>query len=224
MNKFLIFFAALLCAYQFSIAQTEKGNQTLGLYLQFQYSASTENVFNKADFSLSSTKTKNTSIATGPIYSYFIADNTDVGGSFSLGSYSYTYPASGSTARNHNRNYEGTIFMRRYFLYANKIGIRTGPFLAYNWGNQEYNNPPDQSIYDYGQTNHGYTVGAKLEAVYYPSKHFGLSALLADVGFQHSNSKSYSNGSFDNASGNGGFFNILTSGFGLSLCYVFGGK
>ncbi|MEO6630243.1 MAG: outer membrane beta-barrel protein, partial [Mucilaginibacter sp.] len=185
MNKFLILFAALLCAYQFSNAQTEKGNQTLGFYVGLQYNQSTDNYFDNTSIGFTTSKVKTANFNLGPLYSYFIADNLDLGATIMLSSYSTTtsYPTVAGSNQNHNNSYTALVFLRKYYLYAGKIGIRTGPYAGYIWANQGYDYPAAQATNSYSSDGHAYLVGGKVEAVYFPSKHFGVSALLANLNF-----------------------------------------
>ena len=225
MNKFLIFFAALLCASQISFAQTEKGNQTLGLNVGVQYNQVSDNSFDNTNFVNSSSYTKTTNLILGPLYSYFIADKLDLGGTFTLQSFTTntSYLNVSGTNKNHNNSYDAMIYLRKYFLYANKIGIRTGPEISYIWANQGYSYLPGSGGGNYGSSGHAYRVGGRLEAVYFPSKHLGVSALLANFDFQHGNNKSVNNSNIEKTTSNSLDFSLV-SGLNLSLFYVFGGK
>jgi len=223
MNKFLILFAALLCAYQLSCAQTEKGNQTLGLNMGLQYTQNSDNSFNNTNFP-GAGNYKSTNVTLGPLYSYFIADKLDLGATFTLSSYtnSTTYPNVAGTNKSHNNSYDALIYLRKYFLYANKIGIRTGPEIGYIWANQGYQYIPATNNYNTSSSGHAYLVGARLEAVYYPSKHLGVSALLANLNFQHGNNKSINDTNVDKSTSNSVSFDLINNGLSLSLFYVFG--
>jgi hypothetical protein len=223
MNKFLILIAALLCAYQVSLAQTEKGNQTRGFNAGLQYTRNSDNLFDNTSMVNSVSNTKNTGFTLGPLYSYFIADKVDLGATLTLNSYtnSTTYPNVSGANKSHNNNYDALVYLRKYFLYANKIGIRTGPYAGYLWANQGYEYPTDQAISNYSSTGHALQVGARLEAVYFPSKHFGVSALLANLDFQHGNNKSVNSAIVDKTNSNSVDFSFV-SALGLSLFCVFG--
>lgn len=224
MNKFLILFAALVCAYQLSYAQTEKGNQTLGLNVGLQYNQSSDNLFDNTNMLSTTSNVKTTNFTLGPLYSYFIADKLDLGGTFTLQSYSIntTYLDATSNYKIHNNSYVAMIYLRKYFLYANKIGIRTGPEASYIWANQGYQNPA-QNGGNNSSEGHAYRLGGRLDAVYFPSKHLGVSAILANLDFQHGNNKQVNNSNVDKTSSNSIDFSLI-SGLNLSLFYVFGGK
>jgi hypothetical protein len=230
MNKFLILFAALVCAFQFSNAQTEKGNQTLGLNISVQHTQYSDIFIDNTNVVGATTTTRYTNFTFGPLYSYFIANNVDVGAAFFINTYTASTggqniadQSSTGTTKNHNNNYNATLYLRKYFLYANKIGIRTGPYIGYLWANQGYQYTPDQNNNTYSSTGHAYQVGARLEAVYYPSKHLGVSAMLANLNFQHGNNKSVNNGNLEKTNSDSIDFTFVNN-LGLSLFYVFGNK
>jgi hypothetical protein len=83
MKKTFVLIAALLLASVISHAQTEKGNQTLGLNLGFSSQTSTGINVNPFDHSATDAGNKSTSFNTGPVYSYFIANKLDIGAAFS---------------------------------------------------------------------------------------------------------------------------------------------
>lgn len=224
MNKFLILLTAMLGISQLSIAQTEKGSQTLGLNFSYSGTSYSDNMFNNSNFVNSFSKVKNTNFALGPLYSYFIADRVDLGASFSLNSFTTSTKSpnfSTAKSRNHNKNYEALIYVRKYFLYAGKIGVRTGPYIGYAWGNQGYSYQDSQSDNVLSQKSHGYEAGARLEAVYFPSKRLGVSATIANFQYEHFNGRTSSNSGIEQTNGNNINFAFINNGLGLSLFYVF---
>src|ERR1700704_3382185 len=92
MKKALILFAVLLFSAVVSHAQTEKGNQTLGLNLGFSYAKGSGVSINPFDGSSSNTGYKTTTFTVGPAYSYFLADKLDLGVSLSYGTSTSNYP------------------------------------------------------------------------------------------------------------------------------------
>ena len=214
-----------MCIFKFSNAQTEKGSQTVGFNLSYSGSRYNDNYFDNSNSATSLNKVKSTQFTLGPVYSYFIADRVDVGASFSLTSYSTsTRPTEPGIPGNsfHNRNSEATVFVRKYFLYEGKIGIRTGPYAGYNWANQGYGT--GNGLVDPGVTNyrsHGYEAGAKLEAVYFPSKRLGVSAMIANLEYQHFTGKNLTSSGIERTDGND--INVyFVNNLSLSLFYVFG--
>src|ERR1700753_313472 len=91
MKKSWIVLAALLPAFTSSHAQTEKGNQTLGLNLGLSTLQSSGFNVNQSDYSTSTDNAKTTIFNIGPNYSYFIADNLEIGVDLSYGSTVTTY-------------------------------------------------------------------------------------------------------------------------------------
>jgi hypothetical protein len=120
-----------------------------------------------------------------------------------------------------SKDYTGDVFIRKYFLHKNKIGIRVGGYLEYGYENQAtlYGAafPAENSS---GDTHYG-SIGLRADLVYYPSKHLGLAANIANFQFEH-----YTQGSGIQGSGSGNNFNIsyISDGLSLSVFYVFGGK
>jgi hypothetical protein len=228
MKKSLILITAFLLAFQFSKAQTEKGDQTLGTYLGFQYTKNSDYTIFVGDNSTSNNNSKTTAFSIGPNYSYFIKDNLDIGGVFS-----YTY--SGTTNSTENlattndnypvkqttNNYSLSLFVRKYFMYKNKIGIRTGAYAGYSDGTTKNTYSVSNALYNYDGTNNYYDAGTNLDLVYYPSKSLGISATLANLEYVHYKSSSTTQGhdSSDTIE-----FNVFNTGLSLSVFYVFGGK
>lgn len=216
MKKFLVLIPAFLLAFQISKAQTEKGSQTLGIDVQFMHQKSSQNVIQPganpydSDFKI-------TNFSIGPTYSYFIADKLDIG---AVLSYSYNKQNDQNTSYSNTQlshQYGAEIFLRKYFMFGDKLGLRTGPYLGY-------------FRYDFKFTGSGtannnktdnYVAGANMALVYYPVKKLGLSATLANLSYNHSKQKDDTGqiGSGDNVN-----FNLINDGLLLSVFYVFGGK
>jgi hypothetical protein len=134
MKKNLIAVAALAFTIQFAHAQTEKGNQTLGLNLGYTYSKATEIPVDPASnggISIQSSKT--TTFNIGPSYSYFIANNLDLGVSLFYNNSTQATSQISPRATLSNTNYGGSVFLRKYVLYNNKIGFRTGGSVGYSY-------------------------------------------------------------------------------------------
>lgn len=102
-----------------------------------------------------------------------------------------------------------------------KIGLRTGPFVGYTRSDNKTTYDPSASIYDNDQKANNYTAGWGMDLVYYPSKHLGLSATLANLNYSHSTTNSGSEGHSSNDDIN---LNLINTGINLSVFYVFGGK
>jgi len=226
MNKFLILIAALLCACQFSYAQTEKGNQTLGVSVDFQYSKGSDVGINPSDNSSTTTDTKYTNFGAGPNYSYFIANKLDIGTSLYYSSLTSDNSNNLSNPKTVGRNFEALIFLRKYVLYENKIGFRVGPYLAYAYSDSKNTYAPPNSLYNVEDKNYNYLGGVNLSLVYYPSKRLGISATIANLEYDHAKDTGSSQNGIDNVHGksNNLYFDFINNGLSLSIFYVFGSK
>lgn len=214
MYKKLLLIILSVITLQAAKAQTEKGSQNLGATFGVSVNNSNNQYFNNFDNTLSAnSKGKLTTYNVSPDYSYFIADKLDIGASIG---YSYSNqkfdPALNTQIQQKNTSYSGTIFLRKYFLFDNKIGIRTGPYLDYVNNKQTF-------VYSNNQNNYnskGYGGGINMDFVYYPAKNIGLAAGLANLNYQHQKYTGDSRGDADVFNFN--FVNHLN----LSVYYVFG--
>ncbi|MCR8559511.1 hypothetical protein KXD93_17770 [Mucilaginibacter sp. BJC16-A38] len=225
MNKFLILIAVFLFTYQFVNAQTEKGNQTLGVNLGFQYSKASDIAVNPGDNSVTTTKTNYNSFNIGPNYSYFIADKLDLGTSLSYSKYLSDNSNNVSNPKTTGHSFQAMVFLRKYFLYDNKIGFRVGPYLAYMYGDSKNTYAPVNSIYSVENKNYNYMGGFNLALVYYPTKKLGVSANIANLEYDHAkNTASYQNAvDNDHGKSNNVYFDFINNGLSLSVFYTFGG-
>ena len=224
MKKLALFIAVLLFASLASRAQTSKGDQTLGIDLGFSYSKSNQLDLDPSSATVdNSGNGKTTSFNISPNYSYFIADNLDLGTSLNYTSYvnnaNNTNP--GYENKNVDRNYGASIFLRKYYMYQNKIGLRVGAYFSYSKQINKYDYPVPNTLSDYDSNQDNYSGGLNLALVYYPTKHLGLSASLANLSYTHSKAN---NGDQGNASENSVDFGYVNDGLDLSVFYVFGGK
>lgn len=219
MKRSLILIPVFLFLVQISKAQTEKGSQTLGVNLNFSYYDQSGVNVNPYDNSLAEQSNKFTMFSVGPAYSYFIADNLDLGATLN---YSLTNNKNApNSLEQDNKNYGGTLFLRKYVLYKNKIGFRIGPYLGYSIGDQKFIYTGPNSIYNSDAKSHTYEGGADLDLVYYPTKHLGVSISLANLDYQHTRTNSGAQG-FSNEDGMN--FDFVNNNLAVSLLYVFGGK
>jgi len=117
------------------------------------------------------------------------------------------------------------VFLRKYFLYANKIGFRVGPYLAYMNGDSKSTYDPANSIYSVESKNYNYMGGFNLALVYYPTKKMGVSANIANLEYDHAKgTASYQNGvDNDHSKSNNVYFDFINSGLSISVFYTFGG-
>jgi hypothetical protein len=230
MNKFLILIAAFLFIFKVSDAQTEKGNQTLGVNLGFSFNQYANNVTNFEQTSDVTFNGKITTFSIGPNYSFFIADKLDLGTTLS---YMALTDKTGNNDGNNNLNgpvkqtnntFDGKIFLRKYFLYANKIGIRTGPFIGYSRNVQKVTWDAADAASNSNDVSHAIEAGVNLDLVYYPSHRLGVAATLANLEYDHFTEKRTYNITTENNKGNNVNFNFINNGLTLSVFYVFGSK
>ncbi|OOQ62067.1 hypothetical protein BC343_03180 [Mucilaginibacter pedocola] len=212
--------AALLIATQFAKAQTEKGNQTLGLNFQFQRSTNTSSYIDPVSNAFSVQDQKFTNFYIGPIYSYFIADNLDLGASAQYGSTRSTIGALAGEQKQVNEGFSGTVFLRKYFMYQNKFGLRAGPYAFYGHSKSDFTQS-NNSVYDQKTTGNSYGGGINAELLFYPSKQLGVSLSLANLNYTHSDSKN-NNGATGKSSGDSFNASFINSGLGLSVFYTIG--
>jgi hypothetical protein len=224
MKKPLALIAAILFAYQISNAQTQKGVQTLGFSLSYSHSANNSNSINLYDGKLVTQDYQYTSAAISPNYSYFIADGVELGGGLSYShntqNSSNLYNGSVSLTGQTTDRYSGLAYLRKYVLFTDKFGFRTGPFASYDHGIIKYNSTPPAAAND-NHTSNGYTAGADFDLVYYPSKKMGIAAKMASVRYAYS--KSSGEGGYEGKDENFGF-NFINNGLTLALFYVIGNK
>jgi hypothetical protein len=158
----------------------------------------------------------------GPNYSYFIANKLDIGTSLNYGTSKQTYNELNNVAnptKQTNKNYGGTIYLRKYFMFQNKIGFRVGPYLGYNRGASSVNYPAANAIYNNNNSFNDYTAAIDLGMVYFPSKKIGLSVTIANLSYDHSNGNNTHGGYSSQDSIN---FRFINDGLSLSVFYVFG--
>ena len=221
MKKTFILTFALLLAFVVSHAQTEKGTQTVGLNLHFPQSDSKGVWINPFDQSSTSNDNHLNYFGIGPTYSYFIANNLDLGADLNYSNLSESYPPTNSPIAQSNKSYGGSVFLRKYFMYKDKIGLRVGPSLSYTRTNQVTTYAPQQAFYNENSKTNTWDIGAQAALVYYPTKHLGLSAVLAYIDYADARTNSGSQGWTTSKNTYLGFIN---NGLSLSAFYSFGGK
>jgi hypothetical protein len=128
-----------------------------------------------------------------------------------------TYPnAPGYPATQTSYNFGGIVYLRKYIMFKDMIGLRVGPYIGYNTNDAkyEYYQAPTQDT----KTNY-FNAGGRLELVYYPSKRLGLSTYLASLDYNHYTANSGVNG---HQSGDNFYLNVISSGLAISVFYTFG--
>jgi hypothetical protein len=213
-KKILLVFVSII-AIQTAKAQTEKGSQSLGLRFGVGTQSSNLRSFNYSTNAYDpNVHGKSTSYSIEPTYSYFIADNLDLGLSVGYSSNTQKYDTEmPSYLREQKSNsFFTSVYLRKYFLYDNKIGIRTGPRFIYQ-------KSKSSTLYDEGQKYNydynSYTGGVGLDFVYFPLKKLGLMAGLGGADYTHQTNTGESKGTSNQFSLN--FANSLI----LSVNYMF---
>lgn len=225
MKKNLVLAIAGVLAVQISMAQTQKGAQTLGGSIY--YSQLTDNVSMVNGINPQATVQKNTTsnFSMGPAYSIFVADKIELGGSIQFSTqtnksiYSGAFPS--PDYKSVYNTFGGSLSLLKYCMFDNKLGLRMGPSVSYSSGK----NKTTTSTNPLTTTNNteNYNARARVDLVFYPSKTLGLAASLANIGYSKSKSRNvedpqqnYSTEVFN--------ANLITNGIQLSVFYVFGNK
>ncbi|MGN6181698.1 MAG: hypothetical protein ACTHNW_21125 [Mucilaginibacter sp.] len=222
MKKNLILAAAFLLAAKLATAQTDKGTQNLGLNLSFDHE-NTNITYSASPVSTNQPGSeKTTALSIGPSYSYFIADKLDIGANFTYSHFTAQDPPYYNPASQHENIYDGELFIRKYFMCSDKFGFRAGPYVGYSKTSSTYlYNMPDTTFVSHSP-GHSVYGGISLGMVYYPSKHLGVSATLANAEYAYYKGNSSSANSV--TSSNNFSFSAITNNIGVSVFYVFGGK
>ncbi len=224
MNKNLIVCAVLLLAFKISYAQTEKGTQTLGL--NFSASRSTNNQ-SFPNGSIQFVGTVTSSFDIGPSYSYFIADKLDIGGDLTYRPMNEIYTATGSAdnsgypTKYSTKNFVAEVFARKYFMYKNTIGFRTGAYFSYARGSNATIYEGTYALSSSNGSGHEQEAQLTLDLVYYPSKRLGISANIANAYYNWYKVKGTNEAS---TNGDNAGINFISNGLALSVFYVFGSK
>lgn len=221
MTKAITFAIAILLSATVVSAQTQKGSQTLGVSATYYHQDTKQGILNPNTNVYQDQNMKTTIFGIAPGYSYFIADNVDIGTvlSYSYNKSSYESPSSNSNSQS-GRSYGASLFLRKYFLYQGKLGIRTGPYFHYGWGDgrNDFGAAPSG---ENKTTNRGYAAGANVDLVYFPTKSFGVTASLADASYAHSTTK-YENNSLRRDKNDVVNLSLINNGLTLGVIYVFG--
>jgi hypothetical protein len=218
MKKLSILIMLVLLILQGAMAQNQKGDQTLGLSLGF-YTGNGSNSFqtgSPAGFQLY--HSSSTALTANPGYSYFIANRLDIGASFGFGAGTdtYSYLSNNNSSTQRYKNYFGSVYLRKYYLYNNRIGIRTGPFIAYQFNSSSLANFPDN--FQLNPTSKGIHAGIDADFVYYPSAKVGLAVNLGSLFYGNVSSNSQQ----QNSSQHAVILQFLNNNLFLSAFYVFG--
>jgi hypothetical protein len=223
MNKKIIMMLLALSSTVALKAQTQKGDQLLGGALGVSTGKSTieyANTANNANFGYTN---KNTSFSIGPNYSFFVANNLDLGAGIG-----YSYQKNNMSNVNMNsynpdkttaQGFSATVYLRKYFLYDNKIGIRTGPYASFERDRTTYEFTTSNTPYTGPQSQTLASGGIGLDFVYFPYKKVGLAASIGSLSYTHNDAKQPQSG-YSTRSNSVGF--NFASGVNFSVFFAFG--
>jgi hypothetical protein len=229
MKKTTILILSFLLIYSLSKAQTQKGTQTLGLSTIYTHSSNSYTSLDPTTGAIYGSYTqvgKTTDFSIMPTYSYFIANGSELGGGLSYSNHKSNYNTSYSISNDRYGNdysselYGASIFFRKYVLFTEKFGFRTGPFAGYRrtmYKNESFPTPSSNGNY----TTNGYNIGATFDLVYYPFKKMGLAANIVNLGYYHEKPNNVSPGSSENENFS---VNFISQSLNLSIFYVIGSK
>lgn len=211
MYKKLLLIILSAITIQAAKAQTEKGTQNLGA--TFVVSTANTKLNNLLfDNTIDHNNVKQKDYSISPDYSYFIADKLDIAVGLGYGYSNSKYNSDNDIHEQTGKAFTSSISLRKYFLFDNKIGIRTGPFL--NYQKTKTNNVYPTNTYKYDSDF--YAGGVSLDFVYYPTKNIGLAANLGNVRYVHQKITGDTQGT------NNAFNLSFTDNLTLSVYYVFG--
>jgi len=226
MKKLLLLTAIAFFALQIANAQTEKGDQTLGFNLNYTYHNDNQTEINTFDTTSSVARTKTTNFGIGPTYSYFIADKLDLGVSLAYNTnVENDYPINGEFGEKETVNiFDASIFLRKYCMYNNKLGVRFGPYLSYSYSNDndvstDVNADPANNL---DTKTHNFDAGLNLDVVYFATKKLGFAATIGNLDYNHYSSKDTPTGDHDK--GDNLTLNFINSALSISMFFVFGSK
>ncbi|WP_158826344.1 outer membrane beta-barrel protein [Mucilaginibacter lacusdianchii] len=195
MNKKLFLMLSVVAASITTKAQTQKGNHLLGGGFGVGFDKATvTGMSNNANYQYLK---KTTSLSVGPTYSFFIADKLDLGisGNWNWGRSRYTDQDNSITYKgqqsDNSTSVLANVYLRKYFLYNNKVGIRTGPFVQYLYGRSRsfyvQNLVDDYNVADTKFSTKAFSAGIGLDFVYFPTSRLGITAALGSLAYSHAN-------------------------------------
>jgi hypothetical protein len=219
MKRLSIAIVLFLFIFQAATAQNQKFDQTLGLGLDFSVNSGNFNYFGGSGYGVNNTHASTAGFSTNLNYSYFMAINLDIGANVGFGSgvTNYTDRPSNAVTRESDNNYYSSVYVRKYFLFNNKIGIRTGPYVAYQYFSTKYLYTPENNPAN-NVSGNNYHAGIIADFVYYPSKKIGLAVNLGSLSYNYGKVNYTQQGE----DGKGVNLAFLNNSLMLSAFYVFG--
>jgi hypothetical protein len=205
-------------------AQTEKGSQWIGGSFALSHYKVEET--SSPEFSVTGAYRKQNSYQVGPSYSYFVADKLSISGnvgySHSHADQTYynnpTLQVNDSNTEIITNGYFASLGLNKYFLYENKVGVRTGPSAQYSRSKSKITSDNDPENSDAEST--AFNVGIYLDFVYFPVKKVGLVASLGSLAYSKSKYEGLNNTNKQTDVG----LNFFNSSKTFSIFYIFGKK
>jgi long-subunit fatty acid transport protein len=223
MNKFLSLLIVLFISSLAAQAQTQKGNQLLGGLLSFSTGKGTTTQYDPSGNGAATVSSnKISSFGIGPSYSYFVADNLDLGvnAGYSTAKQTSDFKSLGNDI-DKQTGYNYAVYLRKYFLFDNKVGFRVGPYVSYQHM---------KSARDYQLTESDneeslekiFNAGIGLDFVYFPTRRIGLAASLGNLSYERVHYIQSSDNQINEEQKNHAVGFNLASGVALSVYYSFG--
>jgi hypothetical protein len=222
-RSFYLLFIAL--AFSTTVqAQTQKGSHLLGGSLSFVTGKGTTTEYPMdAGGAPTLINNKINSFSIGPSYSYFVANNLDLGGSLAYSTFRETsiLPNVASEMEK-QRGFNYSVYLRKYFLFENKVGFRVGPYMSYQH---------TKASSDFGSSVVGvqeiksklFDAGIGFDFVYFPTQRIGLAANIGALGYEHINYTRSDNNQLSMQEKDRTFgLNLANSNLALSVFYSFG--
>ncbi|GAB2684901.1 hypothetical protein GCM10027037_02800 [Mucilaginibacter koreensis] len=204
-------------------AQTQKGSQLLGGQFSLSIGKGTTTEYDPAGNGATTvSKDKMNYFSIGPSYSYFVANNLDLGASvgYSSSTLNNNFSALGNDASKEKGIYSG-VFLRKYFLYEGKVGFRVGPYISYQHSRATLNYQDTQSFNEDTVENR-LNAGIGLDFVYFPVRRIGLAASIGSLSYEKVYYKELSGGRLMQEQRDHAFGANLVSNLALSVYYSFG--
>lgn len=202
--------------------QTEKGKHWIGGSFALSHNKVEET--STAESPIFGATRKQNSYQVGPSYSYFVADklsvSANVGYTHSHLDQTYynnpTLQINNSTSETTSNGYFASVAMNKFFLYENKVGIKTGPYAQYNLTESKIRQSDTGD--NVALESKGFAAGIGVDFVYFPVKKIGLVASLGTLAYSQTKFEGANNTNKQTDLGLSFFSNAQT----FSIVYIFG--
>jgi hypothetical protein len=224
MNKKFYLLLILSIASLAGRAQTQKGNQLLGGSLSLSTATGTNTEYSSVPGSKPDVfNDKMNSFSIGPSYSYFLANNLDLGASIEYSSNKQTFTLPNVATQTQDQlgmNY--SVYLRKYYLFENKIGFRVGPFAGYRYSKSSAGTDNTSLGLEEAKEKF-FNAGIGFDLVYFPTRKLGLAAGLGSLSYSHEvYTESDNRGVLREEKDNGFGLNLASNNLTLSVFFAFG--